>query len=84
MLYAREGYYSRAASSWEQVWELTRGATDPGPRAIADYTVGAWLAQLTMFGQLDKLGTVLSAVEGRDVRGTAGAKVSMAREAVTF
>ena len=79
-LYAREGYYSRAAAHWQQAWELTRDAAEPGPRAIADYTVSAWLAQLTMFGQLDKLGTVLSAVEGRNVRGTATAKVSAARE----
>ena len=83
VLYAREGYYSRAESYWQQVWELTRAGTDPGSRAIADYTLGHWLWQLTSFGQLDKLGTVLSAVGDRDVRGTAGAKVRLAREAVT-
>jgi RHS repeat-associated protein len=82
-LYAREGYYSRAAAHWQQVWELTRDAAEPGPRAIADYTVGAWLAQLTTFGQLDKLGTVLSAIEGRNVRGAAAAKVTVARETLT-
>ena len=84
VLYAREGYYSRAASYWEQVWELTRGATDPGPRTIADYTIGQWISQLTMFGQLDTLGTLLSALEGRNVRGPAGVKVSVAREGVTL
>jgi RHS repeat-associated protein len=84
VLYAREGYYSRAASYWEQVWELTRGATDPGPRTIADYTLGQWLSQLTMFGQLDKLGTLLAVLEGRNVRGAAGVKVSVAREGVTL
>ena len=83
VLYAREGYFTRAEAHWQQVWDLTSRATEAGPRTIADYTIGQWLSQLTTFGQLDKLGTVLSMLAGRDVRGPAGAKVRFARESVT-
>jgi RHS repeat-associated protein len=80
--YAQEGYFSRAAASWRQAWELTRDLTEPGPRATADFAIGAWLTQVTDFGQLDQIGTLLSQVQGRDVRGAASAKVGNAREAL--
>jgi len=79
-LYAREGYFTRAAERWQQAWELTRDATDAGPKAIADYTLGEWLSQMTNFGQMERMGTLFAAIEGRNVRGTAGSQVSVARE----
>lgn len=82
--YAQEGYFTRAATNWRLAWELTRDASDPATRAIADYAVGAWLAQVTDFGQLDQMATILSQLVGRDVRGAASAKVGYARESLTM
>jgi RHS repeat-associated protein len=80
--YAHEGYFSRAATNWRQAWELTRASTEPGARAIADFAIGAWVTQVSDFGQLDQMGTLLSQLEGRDVRGAASAKVAYARESL--
>jgi len=79
-LFASEGYYSKAAAMWQSAWDLTRDAADSGPTSIADYVVGEWATQMMSFGQTEQMGTLFAALEGRNVRGTAGAKVSVARQ----
>jgi RHS repeat-associated protein len=80
--YAQAGYFSRAATNWRLAWELTQASSEPAGRAIADFAVGAWLMQVTDFGQLDQMGTILSQLDGRDVRGAASAKVGHAWESL--
>ena len=75
-LYAREGYFSRAAAYWNQAWELTRGSDDRKVRVLADYALGESIDQMVKFGQVAKLEARLKEIEGRDVRGPAGTKVA--------
>jgi RHS repeat-associated protein len=79
--YARAGYFSRAAAMWDQAWELTRDSNELPVRAIADFTLGASLTQMATFGQVSRLEQRLDEIKGRDVRGSAAAKVQAAREA---
>jgi YD repeat-containing protein len=80
-VFARQGFYSRAAAYWTQAWELARDQADPPVRAVADYALGEGLSQMVTFGQLGKIEARLKEAEGRDVRGPAGVKVAAAREA---
>jgi len=75
-LYAREGYFSRAAAYWNQAWELTRDSDDRRVKLLADYALGQSIDQMVQFGQVAKLEVQLKEVEGRDVRGAAGTKVA--------
>jgi RHS repeat-associated protein len=75
-LYAREGYFSRAAAYWNQAWELTRDNDDRNVKKIADYAVGESISQMVKFGQVARLEARLKETEGREFRGRAGTKVN--------
>jgi len=81
-LYAREGYFSRAQSYWNQAWELTRDIDDRKVRVLADYAFGESIEQMVKFGQVAKLEARLKEAGGRDFRGASGIKVANGREAV--
>ena len=83
-LYAREGYFSRAASYWTQAWELTRASDDPQVRVLADYALGESIEQMVKFGQVERLEARLEESEGRDLRGAAGTKVADGREGLAL
>jgi RHS repeat-associated protein len=74
-LYQREGYFSRAAAYWDQVWELTRASDEPRIRTIADYALGQSIDQMVQFGQVARLEARLKETEGRSLRGPAAVKV---------
>jgi RHS repeat-associated protein len=74
-LYAREGYFSRAAAYWDQAWELTRDSDDRQVKKIADYALGESIDQMVKFGQVAKLEARLKEAEGREVGAPAGSKV---------
>lgn len=75
-----QGYFSRALALWDQAWLQAKGATAPEQAAVADYALGEWLELSTKFGHADAIEARLNEIEGRDVRGSAAAKVWQARE----
>jgi YD repeat-containing protein len=83
-IFAKNGYFTRAAGYWNQAWEMTRDSADAGARAIADYSLGESMGQMAMFGQVERLEQRLKEIDGRDVRGTAGAKVNSAAAGLRF
>jgi RHS repeat-associated protein len=81
-LYAREGYFSRAASYWTQAWEMTRDSHDRKVKVLADYALGESIAQMAKFGQVERLEARLKETTGREFRGTPGTKVEDGWEAL--
>ena len=81
-LYARAGYFSRAASYWTQAWEMTRDSDDPKVKVLADYALGESIAQMAKFGQVERLEARLKESEGREFRGAPGTKVEDGWEAL--
>jgi RHS repeat-associated protein len=79
-LFARTGYFSRALRAWEDAWLLTKDATDPAGRAIAESSVAEWLELAVKLGKIEEAGARLQELEGRDIGGSAGARLRMARE----
>ncbi len=81
-IYARAGYFSRAASYWTQAWEMTRGSDDPKVKVLADYALGESIDQMVKFGQVKRLEARLTETEGRAFRGAPGTKVEDGWEAL--
>jgi len=81
-LYAREGYFSRAASYWTQAWEMTRDSDDRNVKVLADYALGESINQMAKFGQVERLEARLKETEGREFRGAPGTKVEDGWEAL--
>lgn len=80
VVYRRTGYHTRALDAWDEAWQVAKARTDLLGRAVADMAVGYWLELTTKTGNLPALTARVQEVEGRDVRGAAAARVTMARE----
>ena len=76
----REGYFSRAAGLWDEAWHLTKDGTERAVRDLADIAVSEWLTHAMTFGQVDALQKKLDEIGRRPIRGSAGNKVTEARE----
>jgi hypothetical protein len=70
----REGYFSRAARSWDDAWVLTRDSTDRGVRELAEVALAEYLTQAMTFGQVEALQRRLEEVDTRAIGGTVGTK----------
>jgi YD repeat-containing protein len=81
-VFARTGRLSRALAAWEDAWRLAKDATDPVGHAVADYAIGERLDLLSKVGNVAEMSTAMSEIADRDVRGSAGAKVDAARQAL--
>jgi hypothetical protein len=79
-VYKRTGAFSKALAAWQRAWELSKTETDPTGSAFADRAVGEILELMHQLGHLADMETLLGELEGRDVRGSAGEKVSRARQ----
>jgi RHS repeat-associated protein len=76
----REGYFSRAAKSWDEAWELTKESADRAVRDLAEVALAEWLTQAMTFGHVEALQRGLDDVDTRAIGGPAGNKVMEARE----
>jgi len=81
-LYARAGYFSRAASYWTQAWEMTRDNAERRVKVLAHYALGESIDQMVKFGQVERLEARLKETEGREFRGAPGTKVEDGWEAL--
>jgi RHS repeat-associated protein len=80
MVYRRAGYFSKAITTWEQAWEIGKGVQEPRARALAERALAELLDVNIHFGRAESIQRYLDEVEGREVGGSAGEKISHARE----
>ena len=73
-LQLRAHSYARALDAWDQAWVLTKDATDPHGRAVADFAVAEWLTLAASFGQIEQVEQRLADLGTRPVSGSAGPK----------
>lgn len=81
-VFSQHGYYTRAFESWNSAWQLTKDATDPRVRAVADYAIAEWLDLMSLFGDVAALEGKLKELDGRTVTGSTGARINVARQGV--
>jgi RHS repeat-associated protein len=79
-VFSQHGYYTRAFESWNAGWQLTKDATDPRVRAVADYAIAQWLELMTRFGDVNALEGKMKELEGRELTGSTGTRIRVARE----
>jgi len=78
----RTGYVSRALLFWEDAWALSKDATDRPTRQLADRALGELFELNARLGRADVLEQWFTAIEGRDVIGSATEQVAGARQAL--
>lgn len=80
-VYRRTGSLSKAVEVWRAAWLVSKDATEPRARAIADRAVSELVALNACVGRKEALEEVLDEVEGRPLVGAAALKVVRARQA---
>ncbi len=79
LLYRNQGRWSKALAAFEDAWILSKGATNPLLKAVADRVLGE-LAQLhARLGHVDRLEALFKETKGRDIRGAGTERLDGAR-----
>ena len=76
----KTGYYSKALTSWQTSWELTKNNKDPNAKLIADSALGELSALLSSLGRTEVLRPLLKESQDRPLYGSSLEKVVAARE----
>jgi RHS repeat-associated protein len=84
LVYRHTGYFSRALTGWEEAWKLAKSAPDAHGRAVADRSLAELATLNARLGRIDDLEANLGQVVGRRVGGSAGEKLTYARQAVSM
>ena len=84
IVYRRTGYISRALDAWRESWELSKGAVDPLPRAVADRALGEYAGLLARLGLTETLAELLTITNARNVGGSAAEKMEHARDGLAM
>lgn len=63
--YERRGRYAAALSHWELAWDATGAGLEPSTRRMADAVLARWTRLLAGLGQVERLETVIGAVQVR-------------------
>lgn len=79
LLYRNSGYWSKALSAWETAWNLSKAATDPLLKSIADRTFGELTQLHARLGHFDRLEVLFKETEKRDIQGSGTERASGAR-----
>ena len=64
IIYRRTGHMSKALDAWQRAWDLSKHATEPNARAIADYSVGQLAEFEAYLGRMETLAPLLAEVKG--------------------
>jgi RHS repeat-associated protein len=83
-VYRETAAFTRAMNAWDQAWALTKDSQEPYARAVADYAISNWLEIAVSFGQADVVRKRLEDLRGRNIRGSAGARLAQTRETAQF
>ncbi len=82
LIYRRTGHMSQTMEAWQRAWDLSKHATDPKARAIADYSVGQLAEFEAYLGRMELLVPLLDEVKGRQIHGTGATNIFNARQAL--
>src|SRR5260370_3640299 len=80
IIYRRTGHMSKGLVVWRRAWDLSKHATEPNARAIADYTVGQLAEFEAYLGRIETLAPLLAEVKGRPMHGAGAANISAASQ----
>ena len=80
IIYRRTGHMSKALEAWQRAWDLSKHATEPNARAIADYSVGQLAEFEAYLGRMETLAPLLAEVKGRPMHGAGAANISNASQ----
>lgn len=80
IVYRWTGYFSKALESWEEAWKLLKGETQPQAKALADRALAELMELNSRVGRYERLKPLFQEIQGREIRGSAGEKISRARE----
>jgi YD repeat-containing protein len=79
-LYRKTGHMSKALEAWREAWDLSKDASNPKARAVADYAVGELAEFEAYLGRMETLAPLLDQVKGRSMHGAGAQKVSNASQ----
>jgi len=82
LVWRRTGHFSKAYRAWDTAWELAKENADGPGRAVGDRALGERMELLSRLGRRDALADAFTEIANRNVRGSASAKVSSARQAL--
>ncbi|HEY2106109.1 MAG TPA: RHS repeat-associated core domain-containing protein [Candidatus Binataceae bacterium] len=80
IIFRQTGHMSRALAAWQRAWDLSRHATEPNARALADYSVGQLAEFEAYLGRIENLAPLLAEVKGRPMHGSGAANISAASQ----
>lgn len=80
LVFYRHGYFDRGIQALTEAWTLSRRATAPRARALADVAVGELLEMHARLGHARRLAELLAEIKGRPLTGPATELVQGARE----
>ncbi|MFZ3374372.1 MAG: hypothetical protein WA183_02345, partial [Chthoniobacterales bacterium] len=78
--YRRTGWFLKALAAWERAWKLSKDATEPRAKALADRTIGELAELNARVGRLARVDALLKQIEHRPLMGSATEKIALARE----
>jgi tetratricopeptide (TPR) repeat protein len=78
--YYKTGRYSQALDAWHKAWELSKTATDPKGKALADRAGGELAYMYARLGRVTELDALLKSVKSRVFSGPATEMITGARE----
>lgn len=78
--YRQTGWFLKALAAWERAWELSKCATEPKAKALADRIIGELAEFNARLGRYARVEAILKEIKDRPLRGSATEKVTGARE----
>lgn len=80
--YFKSGYFTKALETWERVWSLGKGETDPDLKPVVDDAVAHLAKMNARIGRFDRLETLFGEIGNREIRGSAAELVVGAKDAL--
>jgi RHS repeat-associated protein len=78
--YRQTGWFLKALAAFEEAWKLSKGATDPKGKALADGAIGELAELHARLGHRQRVEALLTEIKHRPLAGSATEKVALARE----
>jgi RHS repeat-associated protein len=78
--YRRHGYFSRALDAAEEAWQLARSQELGARKAVGDRALSQLAELSARLGRHERLDSLFAEIEGRDVSGSAGEWIFLARQ----